>query len=285
MVVAVTQATGCAWLVRRASLMGQTGDERHGITFYVGGAGPVGHVGSIDVPRGLQEAGYSGLVEVFTWQGVSHARDQIDLHNNRLSAADLASRIRAYMRRYPGRSVNLIALSAGTGITTFALEYLPEKYHVDNVVFLGCSLSADYDLTRALKRIGGRLYVVHSPEDRILKNVVWYSGTVDRASAMEGVAGLVGFRLPRHVGPDSKTQYEKLRNIPYRSEFAKTGYEGGHIDSTSRAFIREYVAGVIMDTKRRRLDGVDSWAERPPYSKSASASTRPSKSGSLGELH
>lgn len=244
---------GCAWVVHTASQFAQSGDRREGVTYYVGGAGPVGHVGSLDVPLGLQDAGYRGRVHVFTWQGLTHAGDQIDLSKNRERGAELAELIRRDRFLYPHARLNVIALSAGTGVATFALEFLPERIQVDTVVFLGCSLSSRYDLTRALKRVRRGLYCVHSPEDRILGDVVWYTGTVDRSSASGGVAGLVGFVNPREDFIETGNQYAKLRNIPYRPEFARSGYLGGHLDCVSRSFVRDYIAGLILGTHDRIL--------------------------------
>ena len=238
-----SSAGGCA---RIAHWVGDSGDPRQGITFYVGGAGPMGHFGSYDVPRGMQDAGYQGRVELFTWQGVSHTRDQLDLEKNRRTAVRLREKIRNYKRLYPDQPINIIALSAGTGIATFALEVLPESVQIDNVVFLGCSMSARYDLTRALKRIRGRLHCVHSPHDAILRNVVALAGTVDRSSSTDGIAGLVGFSSPKQPGADTKAQYAKLQNIPYRTEFADSDYDGGHLDSTARAFIRDHVTRLVI---------------------------------------
>jgi hypothetical protein len=237
---------GCSQFIRLASGARAPGDKRKGITYYVGGAGPIGNVGWIDVPNGLEEAGYPGYVEVFAWQGLTHAGDQINLSRNRGKGAELASSIRQYKRTYPTREVNIIALSAGTGVATFALEALPEGIKVDTAVFLGCSLSSRYNMTRALKRVRGGMYVVYSETDLILNEVVWYTGTVDRSSAAEGVAGLEGFRAPPRPGPDAEMQYLKLHNVAHRPEFTDSGYKGGHIDSTSKEFIRSYVAPVLM---------------------------------------
>ncbi len=235
--------SGCGHAVR---FIGNTGDKSKGITYYIGGAGPIGNVGSIDIPNGLKDAGYEGAVEIFTWQGFTHAGDQINLSRNRSKAAELATKIRNYRRKYPNNEINIIALSAGTGIATFALEYLPQDVHIDQMVFLGCSLSSRYDLTRALRRVVGNVYVIYSPRDPILGKVVWYTGTVDRASASEdGIAGLRGFRLPHSMGPDTERQYSKLHNIRWRDDFSDSGYDGLHTDSTKREFIRRYIGPLI----------------------------------------
>jgi hypothetical protein len=269
-------SAGCSEVVKYASRRQQTGSRDKGIVLYIGGAGPIGHVGSLDIPAGLQYAGYEGFVEVFTWQGMTHAGDQINITRNREKAAELAAQIRRYKLEHPYQQVDIIALSAGTGIATFALEYLPEHIRVDNVVFLGCSLSSEYDMTRALRRIRGGLYVIHSCYDRILKDLVWYTGTVDRSSAARGVAGLEGMRLPKRLGRDTEAQYEKVHNVPYRWEFADTGYGGGHIDSTHREFIGTYVAPVFMGNPSKLLGTPKKKVQAQPGAKAPGASSQPS---------
>lgn len=247
--------SGCASMVNYFAVREEGGNAWEGTTYYVGGAGPIGHVGSFDVPTGLRDAGYTGFVKVFTWQSMNHAGDQINLERNRFNAAKLAAGIKRYRRSYPHAKINIVALSAGTGIATFAIEFLPEDLKIDNVVFLGCSLSSRYNLTRALKRIRGKMYVLHSPHDLILKDVVWYTGTIDRSSASDGIAGLRGVEIAADASRETRRQYRKLRNIPYRQAFAESGYGGGHTDSTRRAFVREYIADTLRGDDRRLLGG------------------------------
>ena len=240
------------------------------------------------MPAGLQDAGYRGRVEVFTWQGISHARDQMSLERNRRIAPELTERIRQFAWQHPDRPINLIALSAGTGIVTFALEYLPEKYQVEEVVFLASSLSSEYDMTRALKRIGGGLHVFYSPHDRILRDFVKYSGTVDRAGLGDGVAGLSGFRRPEDAGPDARAEYAKIHNIGWRPDFALVGYEGRHMDATSRGFIREYVGEIVQGRTGSSVNRLASpgrpssrpsrSSDRPRYKRSASTAGADSQS-------
>jgi len=249
-------SAGCFGTISKiGSGLVQDGDPRNGVTFYVGGAGPIGHVGSFDVPLGLQDAGYDGYVKVFPWQGLTHAGDQINLSKNREKASELAHEIRTFARDYPGRKINVIALSAGTGIAAFALEYLPERLQVQDVIFLGCSLSSNYDMTRALRRVRGGLYCVYSPSDIILKDIVWYTGTVDRSNSSDGIAGLEGFHRPATGSSDAPRQYAKVHNVAYRPEFAGVGYRGGHTDSTARGFVSTYLAGIILGTENTLVVG------------------------------
>ncbi len=229
------------------------GDANVGITYYVGGAGPLGNVGSFDVPGGLRDAAYRGHVEIFTWQSWTHAGDQINLNSNREKAAQLRDHISRYRRAHPDKEINIIGLSAGTGIAVFALEYLPEDIGINHCLLLGCSLSSKYDMTRALKRIKGKAYVLYSPHDRMLKNVVWYTGTVDRSAGDQGIAGLEGFWMPPSPRPDTAAQYQKMHNVGYRSEFVSAGHKAGHIGATARSFVRRYIGPAVLGKDARLL--------------------------------
>jgi pimeloyl-ACP methyl ester carboxylesterase len=256
---------GCSDIVKFAVDKTQPrGFSGLGIAYYIGGAGPVGNIGSFDIPRGLRDAGFLGNVEVVPWQSWNHAGDQLNLSRNREKAAELADDIRAYRRQQPDAPIHLVALSAGTGIATFALEYLPESVKVNNVVYLGCSMSAQYDMSRALRRVRGKMYVVYSSNDIILKNLVWYTGTVDRHDSRDGIAGLEGFRRPPSMYPDTAAQYDKLVNVPFRSEFRDAAYDGGHTAATNKSFVQFYIAPALMDNDRRLVGTRRSAGYRPP---------------------
>ncbi|MFO0973698.1 MAG: hypothetical protein U1A27_09705 [Phycisphaerae bacterium] len=261
----------CSLPVRLGADLVQDGSRSRGIAYYVGGAGPLGNVGFLSVPRGMRAAGFPGYVEVVTWQGFGSAVDQVNLSRNRQKGLDLANDIRRYHRQNPDAPIYLLALSAGTGVATFALESLPDSIRIDGACFLGCSLSSRYDLTRALRRISGRLLVYYSYNDRILNDIVPYTGTVDRADASDGVAGLAGFRISRNALPETRRQYRKLLNIPYQAEFADAGWDGGHMTSVSESFIAWYVAPCLLHGTGRGLDAA--WspanADLPPPQESA----------------
>jgi len=229
-------------------------DERgheYGKTFFVGGAGPVGNVvGTVDVPRGLRQAGYRGAIEVFAWQSVvgGTLRDLLDRSRNEGEGRRLAARIQEYLDQHPRGRVNIIALSAGTGIATWALEALPAKYHVGTVVYLGSALSQQYDLSAALSRIDGRLYVFFSPADPLLRFGLPITGSVDRQAGLESAAGLHGFVLPPGADEATRETYaRRLRNRPYRPEYRQYGYYGFHADSTSPAFIQAVIAPLLSE--------------------------------------
>lgn len=244
---AVLSSTGCVAL----SYVGSTNrGEEFGKTWYVGGAGSIGTViGTTEVPNGLRRGKYRGAIEVFGWQAVlgGTIRDQIDRGRNLDQAHRLARRIVEYMDTYPDRPVNIVALSAGTGIAAWAIESLPEHYRIRTAVFLASSLSRRYDLTDVLRRIDGHLYVFSSPRDPILANLVPIAGSVDREWGVGTAAGLYGFQVPPNTGPPTRELYRlKMRHRPYRSSFARYGYNGLHTDAARQRFIERVVTPLIL---------------------------------------
>jgi len=125
-----------------------------------------------------------------------------------------------------------------------AIESLPDRYKLNNVVFLGCSLSSRYDLTGMLRHLRGSLYVYTSRSDLVLSRILPITGTVDRTQDV--AAGLYGFVAPAEVNEEGRRLYAKLVHIPWRREFIKYGYFGQHIDTVGYRFIRHEVAQRIM---------------------------------------
>jgi pimeloyl-ACP methyl ester carboxylesterase len=246
------------------TLISTLGTDEHGLqygkTWFIGGAGSIGNVvGTFDVPKGLRAAKYRGAIEVFAWQAVlgGTLRDQLDRERSEGEARRLAKDIEEYMKRFPGRRVNIIALSAGTGIAVWTLEALPRRCQVGTVVFLGSSLSREYDLSTALTRIAGHLHCFHSTGDPLLRFGLPLTGSVDRDGSSSGAAGLYGFAVPPKASAATKQLYaERLRDYPYQSDYAKYGYWGLHADSTAPSFIEHVVAPLLNEP----LDG----SEPPP---------------------
>lgn len=218
--------------------------EPYGKTFYLDGAGGW-RFGRRDVPEGLRRAGYRGDCEVFEWS-TTHIPllDHIDpLGANKLWASSLARRIKAYKQKYPHNPVNLIALSAGTGVAVWALERLKGEYQVNNVVLVGSSLSHQYDMDQALLSVAGKVYIYHSPRDAILP-LAWVIGTVD---------GRLGARVAGQVGLHLKESYGgKVVNIKWEKKWERLGWKGGHTDCVSRPFVQYEIADRLMIESRRR---------------------------------
>lgn len=217
---------------------------RYGITFYCPGAGNV-DMGDTGIRKGLKQAGYRGQVARLTWTvSFNPAIDQAVRINAGIGARRLAEYIRDYKNRYPNGEVNLVGLSAGTGVAIWALEALPPGCNVDNVILLASSLKHNYDVSKALQRVNGKIYNYYSTHDAILSGPMKVFGTIDGEFLTDG-AGAVGLHPPR--GGD------RVVNIRWRSEFQKYGYHGGHTDATNASFVRAHIAPKIVTTRSAGL--------------------------------
>lgn len=226
----------------------------NGITYYAPGAGNV-DFGDAGLRSGLDSAGYKGEVATYTWTiSFNPAIDQTLRINAKLRAALLADEIVAYMKRYPGRQVNLVGLSAGTGIVVWALENMPEQYKVKNVILLGSSLWHRYDLRAALRRVDGKIYNYFSSNDAILAGPMKIFGTIDGVFADDG-AGAVGFH-GAGVG-------DRVVNIRWKPEYSRYGYNGGHTDGTSPGFVRAVLSKHIIGDESPAKEPDKNAATRP----------------------
>ena len=240
--------------------------DKLGKIYYLDGAGNWGF-GVAEVPQGLRNAGYKGSVEVFIWtSSFNPAIDQVNIGANRFRAAILTGKIEDYIRRNPDQQVNLISLSAGTGIATWAVEALGTQYKVDNLVLLGSSLSYDYDMTRALSHIKGKVFVYYSPHDEVLTTGAAALGTVDR-KFVDG-AGLKG------LYPNGQ-KHPRIVNIGWSSRYSRLGWTGAHTDATSPAFIAREVAPRILPRSELRTSRMQSGPRTRQPSASVDARSNP----------
>lgn len=221
-----------------------------GCIFYFDGAGGGTKKSNYaaGVIEGMLNAGYQGAGEMMSWEtGKGLMADQkASVEYKREKARESAASIRRYMEEHPGRPVGLLGFSAGTAEAVFALECLPEAAKVDHVVLLGASISRDYDMTAALKRVKHKLQIVTSTHDHMLSIAMPLSGTADRKFHDPG-AGIRGFVLPANATEETKRIYaEKIATIPYSKDFRKDGDKGHHFDNVKMEFIRDHVAPLLM---------------------------------------
>lgn len=211
--------------------------ESFGKTFYLDGAGNWGF-GVHDVPAGLKDAGYRGDVEIYVWTtSLLPMVDQLNLAGAKLRAAALSDRIEEYRRKQPDQPINLIALSAGTGVLIWAIEGLDDQTKVDNVVLLGSSLSADYDVREALGHMTGKIYAYYSPHDEVLE-AVRVIGTIDGKRGVESV-GQVGLRAPAGLA-------NRVENVGWDRRYMRFGWTGAHTDCTNRRFVEQVVSRHVV---------------------------------------
>lgn len=222
-----------------------TGSRLEGQTFYLDGVANFGF-GKDAVRLGLADGGYSGRVEHFVWTTyLGPYFDQVSIGHSRRQARRLARCIERYLDEHPQGHVNLIGLSAGSGVAVFALEELKPGYAVDNVVLLSSSLSADYDLTAALQRVRREVYFFYFPNDAVLKYLLPLTGTVDRAPLGVPVAGLIGAKLPADASDETRRLYAKVHNRQWRPEDSESFFRLSHAGSVSRSIIRNFIAPVL----------------------------------------
>lgn len=244
--------------------------DRVGRTYYIDGAGNWGY-GVSEVQDGLRRAGYRGSIINYRWSPTFNpALDQtIGRPAAKLKGQELAREITAYVKRYPENQVNIIALSAGTGVAVWACECLKPPAQVHSLILLGSSLSSRYDMRKALENIEGGVYVYYSAYDQILSGPVRALGTIDGEVAADS-AGLVGLR-PRS-GPS-----DKIHNIGWSSRFESLGWGGSHTDATSEPFVRSVLSRHILPG-REGAGGTARAATRPS---NTSPATQPAVSAAV----
>ena len=235
---------------------GEPDYNSHGVVFYCDGAGGGGISNwGPSVKRGLEQAGYNGTFDEFVWEtGLGVVADQVEsVSAKRAEAAKLAKQIVAYKNKYPDGPVHIMGLSAGTAIVAFTLEELPEKASVDTAVMLSGSISSSYDMTKALRRVKGDMYVTTSPHDRILTGAVPALGSADRKMVGDDVVGVHAFHLPPGATPETRRLYHKIVVIGWRPDFIQYGDRGGHLDTTNASFIRHVIAPLVIREGPRHL--------------------------------
>lgn len=248
----IASAIGCA---SNSSWNGKYLADRNerlprGCVFYFDGAGGGTRKSNYaeGVVEGMLAAGYRGAGEMVSWEtGKGLMKDQdASVAYKRAKADAGAARIQNYRKNYPGAPVGLLGFSAGTAEAIFALEVLPETAQVDHVVLLGTSISRDYDMTEALKRVKNKLYIFTSTHDQMLGTLMPLSGTADRKFNDPG-AGIKGFVLPAGASAATRKLYaEKIVTIPYSEDFRKDKDKGHHFDNVKKEFIRDHVAPLLI---------------------------------------
>jgi pimeloyl-ACP methyl ester carboxylesterase len=169
-------------------------------------------------------------------------------------AGGLAEEVTKHHKEHPDDPIYLAGLSAGCAVVLYALEELPEDVAVDQVILLSSSVSSEFDLTRALQRVRGRIYAFTSDRDVVLGDLAANFGTADGKKVGTDISGLTGFH--RRGEPRAQFVYGgKVQNIAWRTEFAQYGHHGGHTDSVATPFVARYVAPLVIPADRSGKPG------------------------------
>jgi pimeloyl-ACP methyl ester carboxylesterase len=190
----------------------------------------------------LDSGGFDALYRVFDWTDGDPGLDALRAYDrNQDQAQDLANRLAGQRIGDPDRPIVLIAHSGGAGVAVWTLEKLPKETRVRAAILLAPALSPDYDLSRALRHVSGKMVVFYSPRDEwILGAGTKLFGTIDRVQSE--AAGLHGFHIPAGADP---AQYHKLIQIPYDPAWAALGNPGDHMGPLAGPFIRTVLAPLL----------------------------------------
>lgn len=215
------------------------GDPAQRVIFLDG----AGHLGAgMSVERGLRAAGYEGEFKVFHWQsGLLWGVDHLVAARSEATAQKLADEITLHRRQFPQGFLAVMGLSAGTNVLLSALELLPEGVQVNHVVLFQPSVSSLRNLAPAMRGVRGRLYATCSPSDMILTGLL----TTSDGGPLPA-AGKVGFRVPLGLPAAQRQPYVRVVNLPWSSKYSRYGWGGGHVSSTSAAFVRHVVAPRLL---------------------------------------
>jgi pimeloyl-ACP methyl ester carboxylesterase len=207
------------------------------------------------IARGLADGGVPAAIEIYDWTTGVILLFLYHLRSSRRHAAQarqIAERIVAYQRDYPGRPVQIIGHSGGAAMGVLAVESLPAGVSVDSIILLQGALSPKYNLKRALARSERGVVSFQSFLDFIFLGVgTSIAGTFD--GRLTPSAGMVGFRLPGGSSVDEQELYSsKLRQVPFRVAMIRDFNFGGHMGATNRVFVaREVVPFLEMPASGR----------------------------------
>ncbi|MFA6133944.1 MAG: hypothetical protein WC869_08030 [Phycisphaerae bacterium] len=201
-------------------------------------------------------------VELYDWTvPLGGILNQCAVHRNRAVAGRLAARIVKYRRENPEGRVFLIGHSGGTAIAVWAAEALPPDQKVDGIVLLASSLSADYDLSGALRHSVSGIVNFSSEEDvGLLGAGTLLIGTMDGRHA-EG-AGRSGFHPQAGYWSEGGG---RLVEVPWQPAMAAQGHDGGHFGCMSPRFVRARIVPLMAeDSAPRSIEPQWAWEASGP---------------------
>jgi pimeloyl-ACP methyl ester carboxylesterase len=204
-----------------------------------------------DLVAGLKDGGWAGPIDIYDWTENDPGLDALMARKrNGREAEKVAKWIEDKVRKDPALQITITSHSAGTGIAVWALEKLPDDVQVDSWVMLASALSPDYDLSKAMKHVRGKVHNFYSPNDTIVLGAgTTMFGTIDGKKT--AAAGLEGFKaLPVREEP----QYARLVQHPWIKEYLTFENAGTHIGYMARPWVSHVLAPLVLDPRGDRYD-------------------------------
>jgi hypothetical protein len=231
----------------------------------------IGGKRSIDLAmtRGFEEGGFTGDIEIYDWTENDPGINALiaDARNHK-EARLIAEKITARFDKDPASPIYFSSHSGGGGVAVWALEDLPPQVKVNTVLMMAPALSPQYDLTKALQHVTGKVYVFSSTQDfLVLETGCKLMGTIDGVKTP--AAGYCGFVRPEtgDVG-----QYAKLVSMPYNPQWIMYDDYGNHVGAMTRSFARSVLAPLVLSGRLPALAST-----LPTATDAASSSQKPSQ--------
>ena len=201
---------------------------------------------SIDraVIHGVRDGGFSGVIEIYDWTDNDPGLDALLARaRNSREAQHVADILSHQVATRPPGSVDLICHSGGGGIAVWALEDLAPGAQIHDAVLMSPALSPQYDLSKALTHVSGKVYVFTSLADLLVlgTGTRWF-GTIDGVKT--DAAGRVGFTRPAGADPQ---QYRKLVQLPFDPSWTRYGDFGDHRGGMTRSFGQNVLAPLLLN--------------------------------------
>lgn len=197
--------------------------------------------------RAFREAGYRGAIYTYKWKYLWPPEFNLMAYKTNLAGAiRTAEHITDYCKRYPKKTVHIVAYSGGAGVAVMAVERLAEENRLRNVVLVQPAISPDYNLTETIRHIDGKLINFYSEKDWFYLGIgTRLLGTIDRKNTVS--AGLKGFALPAAVRDSSLLS--KFEQRPWTEDMKSTGHHGGHMTIVLSKWNKKYVSPYLFENR------------------------------------
>ncbi|GJM23694.1 MAG: hypothetical protein DHS20C16_01090 [Phycisphaerae bacterium] len=163
--------------------------------------------------------------------------------SNRDAAANIATQIVEYRVKHPSTPIDLVGYSGGGGMAVMVAEALPEDVRLRNVVLCQPAISPDYNLSKALRRVDGKLVNMYAPNDWFMLGLgTSLFGTMDRQYVE--AAGKNGFTEPLVL--DDPELAEHFLQQKWTPDLIMKGHGGMHTGILSYGWNRETVAPWVV---------------------------------------
>ena len=195
-----------------------------------------------ELVQGLRAGNVPADIQIYDWTcndpGIPALRAYA---RNQEQAQKIADRLIQEFHADPSRKFYLTSHSGGAGVAIWTLEKLPPDVKVETVLLLAPALSSQYDLSKGLRHVRGKIYVFYSSMDTLVLSIGTRTfGTID--GLYTDAAGVSGFVKP---ASGDAAQYAKLVQKAYDPLWVRYGNIGDHLGPTATPFAKAVLAPLL----------------------------------------